>query len=393
MAKNEISTKVMDSFLPVVQSAASALVDFLPDSIDPERFLRTMNGCIKADKYLTDCLNTADGKKSLLIAFRQCAMDGLFPDGKREAAIIAFKGKATYIPMYGGLLKRMRNSGEVKDVQTGLICKNDVFDFQRGTDNYLHHKQALENRGEKIGAWALVTTTDGGEYFDVMGKDEILEIKKAVKARSGPWFNSAHEGEMWRKTALRRASKLAPLSSDVQNVFSRDDTMYDFSQTQAQTPADRLNSHMADKAAGRSGAVIDSKPSNKRLKAPEKDEADSRPSDERGRDQDERPRDNGPDERDRQREREPEQKKSTRKPLEDKPDNEPDEQTSSGKVGFPCDPLEMSEDQWVQFTDDLIADYKARKIPMRDFDKLYGEELNYLADQSPQQYDRVLSIG
>ena len=97
MAKTEISTKVMESLHPVVQSAAQQLSDFLPDSVDPERFMRTMNGAIKSDKYLSDCLNTSAGKKSLLIAFRQCAMDGLFPDGKREAVIISKRLKTEAI--------------------------------------------------------------------------------------------------------------------------------------------------------------------------------------------------------------------------------------------------------------------------------------------------------
>ena len=370
MAKNEISTKVMQSLHPVVQSAADQLADFLPESVDPERFLRTMNGAIKSDNYLMDCLKTADGKKSLLIAFRQCAMDGLFPDGKREAAIIAFKGRATYIPMYGGLLKRMRNSGEVKDVQTGLISKNDDFDFQRGTETYLHHKQALENRGDKIGAWALVKTTDGGEYFDVMGKDEILAIKSAVKARSGPWFNKAHEGEMWRKTALRRASKLAPLSSEVQNVFSRDDTMYDFSATQAQTPADRLNQHMADKAAGSAGNVIDGRAERRE---PEK-KVDERPDNAADQDAD----------------KPVSEKKTGRKPLDDAPKDEP--KSKNDKVLFPQNPDDMTDKEWVEFTDALIEDYRKRNISMKAFDALYGEELNFLADKSAAQYDRILSL-
>jgi len=368
---NVPSTAVAKSgYLEIVEQSRASLSEFLPDTIDEDRFIRTMNATIKSDKYLMQCLNSADGRKSLLMAFRQCAMDGLFPDGKREAAIVAFKGNASYIPMYGGILKRMRNSGEVLDVETGLVCQEDFFDFERGTDGFLRHKQALTDRGEKIAAWALIRTKDGGKYFDVMGKDEILQIKAAVKAKKGPWFNAAHEGEMWRKTALRRAGKVAPLSSDVQNIFDRDNSMYDFSGTQEETVADRMRRNVTDMQNGKSLPLI----------PPEGGDAEPEPE--------AKPKAKDPEPEVIEHQR---AKPSGRQRLGE-PQKTPDSADGS-RVSFSKDPDEMTDADWEAFATALIDDFNTRGMSFEDFDQFYVEELNHLAEASDTQYSRILGLS
>uniref|UniRef100_UPI00195373C4 recombinase RecT n=1 Tax=Klebsiella aerogenes TaxID=548 RepID=UPI00195373C4 len=45
---------------------------------------------------------------------------GLLPDG-REGAIVEFSGKAQWMPMIGGLRKKVRNSGEIATWEAHVV--------------------------------------------------------------------------------------------------------------------------------------------------------------------------------------------------------------------------------------------------------------------------------
>lgn len=310
------------------------IADFLPNHIDEEKFFLIANGILRGSTALRNCIKTGKGTAGFLGALKQAALDGLMPDGKIEAAIVPYGGIPTYVRMYHGMVKMMRQSGEIKDINTGLVCENDQFDFCRGTDNYVRHKQAFKDRGAKIAAWCVIRTKDGGEYFDIMGADEIIQIKNAAKAKNGPWGNKAHEGQMWRKTVLRRASKLAPISTDLQNRFAKeDDETYDFSHLQAPTEAERFLKNAKDK---KKRPVIDIDPSNQ-------DAAGS------------------------------------------------DEATEiEKKLSLPDDLDTMGEDDWDRFTADLIAEMKRLAVAQAVFESLYNDELDYMAQLSSGNYDKYL---
>lgn len=368
---------------PVVSDHRMQLEEFIPDSVDPDRFIRMMNGAIKGDMYLRKCLDTPKGVASLLVAFKQCAIDGLVPDGKREAVVLAFNNRqegfyqASYVPMYQGIVKRIRNSGNVLDIQTGLVCEKDEFDFRRGTDAYLHHRETLGPRGAMTGAWAMIKTKDGGMYFDVMGADDIKAVKNSVRIKNGPW-SGAFEGEMWRKTVLRRLAKIAPMSSDVMNIFERDDQNYDIAATVEPTGAERLEQSMRDKAAGKSGALIEGP----------KDIPDDPPEDIAPEPDPEPEVDPDPPVEEDPPPKEEPKRKSARKPIGE-PDPEP---KTDKRAKFPRPPKEMSEDEWAKFTDQLLEEFKASKMTARQFDDFYQDELNELAEYAVGQYDRILDV-
>ena len=324
------------------------IADFLPDHVDAEKFFLIANGILRGSMSLRECLDTKKDVQGFLGSLKQAAMDGLMPDGKREAAIIPYSGVPTYVRMYHGMMKMMRQSGEILDINTGLVCENDKFDFCRGTENYVRHKQAFTARGKKISAWCVIRTKDGGEYFDIMGRDEIIQIKNAARAKNGPWGNAAHEGQMWRKTILRRTSNLAPLSTDMQNSFAKEDEEnYNFDHLQQPSASERLVANMAKKDRGN---VIDIEPSQDDDPAKDPDvAADMRAQEDREGEMDTAP-----------------------------------------KIDLPADPEGMSGQQWENFTNDLIKDLNKRKISGEEFNEIYKIEIDHMAKLSVADFDRVL---
>jgi recombination protein RecT len=192
----------------------------LPPHIPVEKFKRVALTAIQN----TPALVNAD-RRSLFGAFVRLAQDGLLPDG-REAAIVMFGNKAQAMPMIAGILKKIRQSGEVAKVSAQVVYSNDKFVVKYGFDEDVEHiPPALnEPRGEPIGAYATAVLKDGSQLLEVMSLEQIEAVRKVSRAANGPWVSWF--GEMARKTVMRRLSKRLPMSTDLEDeVFSRDETM------------------------------------------------------------------------------------------------------------------------------------------------------------------------
>jgi recombination protein RecT len=96
----------------------------------------------------------------------------------------------------------------VKNITADVICENDNFDYEKGTNPYIKHKPALSNRGEMIGAYAIAFLIGGETHFEIMGSDEIAKTRNTSESKNSdysPWKN--WESEMWKKTVVRRLFK------------------------------------------------------------------------------------------------------------------------------------------------------------------------------------------
>src|SRR5688500_5969553 len=121
----------------------------LPPHVPSEKFVRTVITAVQNNRALMEC-----DRSTLFSACLECATDGLLPDG-REAAIVPYGKEATYMPMVGGLLKMMRNSGDIAAVVPQIVCQNDTFDYwvdEHG--EHIMHKPKLDGpRGDLTHAY------------------------------------------------------------------------------------------------------------------------------------------------------------------------------------------------------------------------------------------------
>lgn len=195
----------------------------LPPHVPPERFLRVVMTAVQAEPKLLDC-----NRATLFSACMKAATDGLLPDG-REGAIVPFKGSAQWMPMVGGILKKVRNSGELAAITAQIVFQNDRFRYWVDSDGeHIEHEPLLfEARGDIIGVYALAKTKDGAIYVEPMSKAQVEQVRAVSAARNnGPWVDWWEE--MAKKTAIRRLSKRLPMSTDkdeeaVRRVIESDD--------------------------------------------------------------------------------------------------------------------------------------------------------------------------
>lgn len=227
--------KTEENWRVQLQKMEEPLSRALPAHIPAERFVRATETAVMKDPALLEC-----NRKSLFQAVMQSAECGLMPNG-RDAALVRYQSNVQFIPMIGGILKLMRNTGEIASIVAEVVCANDDFDFALGSNPHVSHKPPLNDRGEVIGAYASVRTKDGAEYIEVMGIDDLKKIQRMSRAKNGPW-NNWYE-EMCRKTVLRRLAKKCPLSTDtLLDLTSRDDHMYDLTAVKQQPTQSQIAS-------------------------------------------------------------------------------------------------------------------------------------------------------
>lgn len=199
------------------REAVDSLKNMLPPHISVERFKRAALVAIQRQSELT----TVD-PASLYLAINAAAQDGLIPDGQ-ECAIIPMKGKAVYWRMVAGLLKKARNSGEIKTIMSETVHKNDTFEYwtdEKGR-HLIHKPNMLSDRGPLLGAFAMAETKDGGVYIEVMSKAQIDKRRAVSRASSnGPWVD--WYDEQAKKTVSKALCKWLPSSTDILGMPSPD---------------------------------------------------------------------------------------------------------------------------------------------------------------------------
>lgn len=199
----------------------------LPKTIPVERFMGVVQTAINSDPKLQDVDET-----SLFAACVLAAQDGLLPD-KRDGALVPYnsynKEKKQWLkmvrwnPMVGGILKKIRNSGEVEDFNAYVVYSKDEFYYQLGDEPLIRHVPYIgDDRGSFKAVYAIAKMKEGGIYREVMSKADVDKVKDASKAESGAWFE--WYDEMARKSVIRRLSKRLPMSTDdVFHMFQREE--------------------------------------------------------------------------------------------------------------------------------------------------------------------------
>ena len=208
---------------------APELAKVLPDHVTPEKFERVTLTALQRNPDLLAC-----DRKSLFESVMQCAQDGLIPDG-REAALTKFGQKVAYMPMVSGILKKIRQSGELSTIMAQVVYAGDEFRYWIDDDgeHVQHTPMIMSDQDKPTAVYAIAWTNDGARYVEVMRIQDVMKIKSASRSgNSGPWVQWFDQ--MARKSAIRRLAKRLPMSTDLESVISRDDQFYPYQERQVE---------------------------------------------------------------------------------------------------------------------------------------------------------------
>jgi recombination protein RecT len=173
-----------------------------------------------------------------------CSAMGIEPDGRR-AHLIPYGRECTLIIDYKGLVELIRRSGDVASIRAETVCEKDEFAWKNG--EIFHEVNWREDRGEVQAVYAIAKMKSGESQSTVMTKAEVNAIRDKSRAgKSGPWVD--HWAQMALKTAVRRLSKMLPLSSEIMDHVTRDDDQFTGMRNATPRPAPAFVLPTADEA-------------------------------------------------------------------------------------------------------------------------------------------------
>lgn len=156
--------------------------------------------------------------QKIVSSLMDCARLGLMPGPLGHVYLVPFGDEVQIITGYKGLVALARRSGEVMRVDVGVIYHDDDFVFVRGDNPRFEHipnlRSGRRTDNDIVAAYAFAYDRDGRNIGgDVMTRADVDAIRRRSKTgSSGPW--KSDYAEMAKKTAVRRASKLWPVSTE-----------------------------------------------------------------------------------------------------------------------------------------------------------------------------------
>jgi recombination protein RecT len=212
-----------------------------------DRFCRVTCNAVQAKPELLN----ADGR-SLFLACMEAAQDNLMPDG-HEAVFNIFNtkvktpegerwiSKVQYMPMVGGIVKKLYESGYVKMVDAVAVYERDTFEYERGDTPRLYHVPYAgdDDPGRITAAYVVIRMTNGEVKREVMFRRDIekahhasTNYKNSVrfkKDETGPWVE--WPDQMAIKSVLHRVDKQMPSAPAIEHVLEADNKAMGFSRS------------------------------------------------------------------------------------------------------------------------------------------------------------------
>ena len=206
--------------MEIIRKDFNAIEKKFTELSNEQEFIKEVGFCLNligSNPQLQKCT-----KNSLLSSVYQVASVGLSLNPiKKEAYLIprwsrANGMEAQLMPSYQGLIKLVTDTGSVKSINCNIVYEGDEFDLDLGTEQRLTHKPKFKSKKIQL-VYAIATLPDGSNQIEVMPFDDICEIRgrsdaymayKAGKMKTTVWVTD--EGEMCRKTVLRRIVKYLP---------------------------------------------------------------------------------------------------------------------------------------------------------------------------------------
>jgi len=137
---------------------------------------------------------------------------------KKQAYLVPRDGRICLDISYIGLLDLAIQSGSIMWGQSELVYDKDTFEITGMDQQPIHKRKPFsKDRGEIVGVYVTVKTRDGDYLTTTMQIDEVFDIRnrssawiavQQKKAKTCPWITD--EGEMIKKTVIKRAYKLWP---------------------------------------------------------------------------------------------------------------------------------------------------------------------------------------
>lgn len=224
---------LLQSKLPDVRHALP------PGTIEAERLEVAFRSAFNKNPKLAECTNM-----SICATLVNCATLGLVPNTPEgHAYLIPRKqkvGNDQYELVcelqigYRGFTHMILRGGEVEQVESGIVHKGDIYEFQKGDPVICRHVPNIEtpNRDATpiLAAYCLLIFKSGGKRLEIMDGSDLAKIEKAMLRAN---FNkitpawSEWRAEMMRKAPIKRIAKTCNLGPVIAKASELDNVQFE----------------------------------------------------------------------------------------------------------------------------------------------------------------------
>ncbi len=215
-----------------LQEYAKTIPASLAGILTPARAANILYRAVQKNPRLLDC--EPDHLKQVLL---DSAILGLELAGPlRHAHVVPYwdKHKKMFIPQlqigYQGFLELARRTGNLLGAPVvQWVFENDIYELNVADPEHpIKHMPCLKGeRGEPLFVYCVARFRDAGLSFDFMTYTDMEKFRDTHAPRDangkivGPWVDSFLE--MGKKTILKRAAKMWPLSSEMARALEKDE--------------------------------------------------------------------------------------------------------------------------------------------------------------------------
>ncbi len=180
-------------------------------------------------------LSRNDYSMQIAMANRQSVVDAVvniaaigisLNPAKKQAYLVPRDGRICLDISYIGLLDLAIQTGSIRWGQAEIVYEKDSFRLNGFDQPPAHERQPFDkDRGAIVGVYVVVKTLDGDYLTSTMTIDDVYDIRNRSSAwqawlnkkKKCPWVTD--EGEMIKKTVIKRAYKMWPKADRLDNAI------------------------------------------------------------------------------------------------------------------------------------------------------------------------------
>lgn len=216
----------------VLEKKRGQIRQLLPKSVNVDTFIAVCKTAVLKNPDLA----SAD-RRTFFVACMESAKDGLIPDGK-DAVLNVYKTNTApkgakpnyikavqYLPMAGGMVKKLYAGGNVTYVDAACVYEKDEFAFERGdTPRIIHVPDGGADPGPVVAAYAIVELKGGQKKREVMFMRDILKVRNSSKQPDGLMWGQFFD-QAAIKSVLKRIYKQLPKVPEFERLIEIDNDL------------------------------------------------------------------------------------------------------------------------------------------------------------------------
>lgn len=214
--------------------------------------------------------------QSVAGALLQCATVRLEPGpALSHCWILPFKGSATFVLGYPGVIQLAWRSGLIQDVNASSVCEGDEFLYDEGAAVVVHKRPTRGRRGPAYAYYSIVRYANGGRHIEFMTKEEVQDHAQ----RHSKSYQSGSPDSPWRtdfdtmaeKTCVLQGKRYMPASIEWNAAVSGDERAAIWTPGSGLRPEDIVTPALAENGAATSAAA-ERRPEEPQIAATPQDE-------------------------------------------------------------------------------------------------------------------------